>query len=117
MDSTMIKDKMIQMATKLGMSPDTIKAMQDDSLSATPSSVTVAVVKPVSTEAPESEDKVFEECAKFTDEQIDKMSEQEAKDYLKKVRDASKEDVESDKEEMPTPNPKPTNRIMDAKVM
>lgn len=112
----MIKDKMIQMATKLGMSPETIKSMESDTMSTTPStsSVTVAVVKPESSDTT-TEDKVMEECAKFTDEQIDKMSEQEAKDYLKKVRDAAKADMESDKTE--TPAPKPVNRIMDAKIM
>lgn len=123
MDTSMIKQKMIDMATKMWATPETLKAMEADSFQASPS-VTVAVVKSSSSdsgtenETDDSTDKFLEECSKLSDQDIDKMSEQEAKDYLKKVRDAEKADITAETtKETPTPNPKPNSRIMDAKVM
>lgn len=99
----MIKEKMVEMAKKIGCSPETIKAMESDMSSEKPS-VTVAVVKK---ETPESD-------TKLTDEQIDKMSEQEAKDMLKKIM--SEEKTEDMSEEEPKKEESTSDRIMNART-
>ena len=96
-----MKSKMIELAKKMWVSDETIKTMESDmSKTSTPeaASVTVAVVK-----------KDEEPSYDISDEQIDKMSEQEAKDMLKKWREVmgKKEEESEDKS--------PASRIMDFK--
>lgn len=102
-----IKAKMLEMAKRMGMSDDTLKAMESDKMEASTPSVTVAIVK--EEESDKKEGDIEKECANLTDDQISKMSDTEAKDYLKKIRDSYKEDAP--KEEI-TPNPtSPADRM------
>lgn len=116
----MLKEKMTMMLKKMGASPDTLKAVESDSYSSKPvetptASVTVVAVKKPedSTEEETPNDKMESECANMTDDQINKMSESEAKDYIKKMRDSMKQDKEEDlmEEGKPTPNPKPEQSV------
>ena len=100
MDKWVIVDKLAKMAEMVGISPDVVSKIKEHA-SASPS-VSVAVVKTSATKPTEDKtaekptDKKSSECEEckdgetciecITDEQIDKMTEQEAKDFIKKVR-------------------------------
>ncbi len=97
-DMSAVHDKITKMAGMMGASPDTVSKMKDEmtkkaSATSTPSTtVVVAVKKWAGTPEMDYEDMI----QKLSDQDIDKMSEQEAKDYLKKTRDAI---IEDEKEE------------------
>ncbi len=85
-------EKLAMIASKLGVSTETISKMTDEaSKNKTEPAVTVTKVEV----AVENEKYDIET---LTDEQIDKMSESEAKDFLKKARDSEKKsEVPEDK--------------------
>lgn len=107
MDMDIIKSKIIEVATKIWISPETIKAMESDMAKKieTPKeeweSVTVVVAKK-------------EDWEELTSEQIDKMSEQEAKDLLKK--EVWCED-KKEKTDISEKKPSIADRLMDSKYM
>lgn len=106
MDTNMVKEKMSMMLKKMWATPETIKAVEADPMSSSkPEEAPTASVTVVAVKKPEAMAMDYN----ITDEQIDKMSEQEAKDTLKKWRDIMNKE-EKDEEKI-TPNPKPEQSI------
>ena len=85
METNPILEKLAMIASKLGVSTETISKMTDE---ATKSQSAPAVTVTKVTVEPKEEI--------LTDEQIDKMTEKEAKDYIKKMRDEDKQEETSD---------------------
>lgn len=78
-------DKVTQILSKLGVSTDTISKVADEASKKQPE---VTVTKVAVAVEPKEEDE------NLTDEQIDKMTEKEAKDYIKKIRDEDMKEEE-----------------------
>lgn len=77
-------DKVTQILSKLGVSTDTISKVTDEASNKQPEVTVTKVAVAVTEDKP------------LTDDEINKMTEQEAKDYIKKMRDEdSKEEDES----------------------
>ena len=97
MDSTIVQ-KFIEMAKKMGASPETISAIEKDI--SKPTTVVVAKVTKVWAK-PEDQIKAVSDCCDYSDEEIDKMDEKWAKDALKKCRDACKQEDQAEWWDMP----------------
>lgn len=90
-----IAAKFIEMAKKMGISPETLSLLEKEISKPT----TVVVAKVTKASNPEDKMKEVEWCCNYSDEEIDKMDEKEVKDCLKKCRDACKEEEWSEWEE------------------
>lgn len=91
----MISAKFVEMAKKLGVSPETISWIEKDLSSKSEPKAAVTVVK-VSKIKPDEQLKKVTDCCDYTDEEIDKMSEDELKKCLKECRDCCKQEEESE---------------------
>lgn len=88
MDMRMVSAKFLEMAKKLWVSPETVSSIEKDLSSKKPTTVVVAKVSKWL--APAEQLKQVSDCCNKTDEEIDNMSEKEAKQCIKDCRDACK---------------------------